>query len=107
MITSASPSDWKSWFRCWKNGPCRPKTTSGDSRTISSSGGFTGAGQPRVPVSVKGVNKADLPQKICPVCQRPFRWRKKWERNWALVKYCSQRCGRQRREASAQTRLGP
>ncbi len=26
---------------------------------------------------MKGVKKADLPAKICPVCNRPFAWRKK------------------------------
>ncbi|MHA7841469.1 MAG: DUF2256 domain-containing protein [Gammaproteobacteria bacterium] len=36
--------------------------------------------------------KADLPTKICPVCQRPFCWRKKWEKIWHHVKYCSERC---------------
>ncbi|MEC9060551.1 MAG: DUF2256 domain-containing protein, partial [Pseudomonadota bacterium] len=25
------------------------------------------------------MKKSDLPTKICPVCQRPFTWRKKWE----------------------------
>jgi hypothetical protein len=28
-----------------------------------------------------GVAKANLPQKLCPVCQRPFTWRKKWARD--------------------------
>ncbi|KAB2814303.1 DUF2256 domain-containing protein [Phaeocystidibacter luteus] len=37
------------------------------------------------------VNK---PTKICPVCNRPFTWRKKWERDWESVKYCSERCRR-------------
>ena len=41
---------------------------------------------------MKGVRKADLPTKICPVCHRPFTWRKKWERVWEQVKYCSDRC---------------
>lgn len=36
--------------------------------------------------------KADLPTKTCPVCQRPFCWRKTWERDWPQVKYCSKRC---------------
>ncbi|NOD35596.1 DUF2256 domain-containing protein [Ruegeria sp. HKCCD7296] len=36
--------------------------------------------------------KADLPQKIYPVCQRPFTWRKKWENVWDQVKYCSKKC---------------
>ncbi|MEM8852782.1 MAG: DUF2256 domain-containing protein [Pseudomonadota bacterium] len=38
------------------------------------------------------VKKADLPTKTCPVCARPFSWRKKWARTWPAVKYCSQRC---------------
>ncbi|MBF2048272.1 DUF2256 domain-containing protein [Leptolyngbya sp. NK1-12] len=41
-------------------------------------------------------SKADLPTKICPVCQRPFTWRKKWEDCWDEVKYCSERCRRHR-----------
>ncbi|MGB0248788.1 MAG: DUF2256 domain-containing protein [Flavobacteriales bacterium] len=32
------------------------------------------------------------PDKTCVVCQRPFSWRKKWERCWDEVKYCSERC---------------
>lgn len=36
--------------------------------------------------------KADLPTKICPVCNRPFAWRKKWERDWENVLYCSDAC---------------
>ncbi|WP_170332597.1 DUF2256 domain-containing protein [Ruegeria arenilitoris] len=36
--------------------------------------------------------KDHLPQKICPVCQRPFEWRKKWGRVWDEVKYCSKKC---------------
>jgi Protein of unknown function (DUF3253)/Uncharacterized protein conserved in bacteria (DUF2256) len=28
------------------------------------------------------------------VCGRTIEWRKKWERNWADVKYCSDRCRR-------------
>ncbi|MCB0497752.1 MAG: DUF2256 domain-containing protein [Cyclobacteriaceae bacterium] len=38
--------------------------------------------------------KKELPTKICPVCKRPFTWRKKWERDWENVKYCSQKCAR-------------
>ena len=30
--------------------------------------------------------------KICVRCARPFTWRKKWERDWEQVKYCSDRC---------------
>ncbi|MEL6661691.1 MAG: DUF2256 domain-containing protein [Pseudomonadota bacterium] len=42
----------------------------------------------------KSVRKGDLPEKTCPVCQKPFTWRKKWERVWDDVKYCSERCRR-------------
>ncbi|PQM64497.1 MAG: DUF2256 domain-containing protein [Rhodobacteraceae bacterium] len=38
------------------------------------------------------MKKSDLPQKICPTCNRPFYWRKKWQANWKEVKYCSRRC---------------
>jgi hypothetical protein len=30
--------------------------------------------------------------KVCPVCERPFSWRKKWEKQWAEVVYCSKAC---------------
>ncbi len=36
--------------------------------------------------------KADLPEKTCPACQRPFAWRRKWAKCWDEVKYCSDRC---------------
>jgi hypothetical protein len=38
--------------------------------------------------------KADLPTKTCAHCGRPFGWRKKWARNWAEVRYCSDACRR-------------
>ncbi|MDR9403240.1 MAG: DUF2256 domain-containing protein [Halothece sp. Uz-M2-17] len=38
--------------------------------------------------------KSDLPTKTCVVCGRPFTWRKKWADCWDEVKYCSQRCRR-------------
>ncbi|MEX2515913.1 MAG: DUF2256 domain-containing protein [Gammaproteobacteria bacterium] len=41
-------------------------------------------------------NKSNLPQKMCCVCQRPFNWRRKWKSCWEQVKYCSERCRRQR-----------
>jgi hypothetical protein len=40
----------------------------------------------------KNISKGDLPQKICIICERPFSWRKKWEKNWEEVKYCSDLC---------------
>ncbi|MCA2960738.1 MAG: DUF2256 domain-containing protein [Silvanigrellales bacterium] len=36
--------------------------------------------------------KSDLPAKTCVRCGRPFAWRKKWEKVWDEVKYCSDRC---------------
>ena len=36
--------------------------------------------------------KLNLPEKICEHCQRPFAWRKKWQRCWQDVKYCSDAC---------------
>jgi hypothetical protein len=41
---------------------------------------------------MRGVQKAQLPEKTCPVCKRTFVWRKKWERVWNDVKYCSDKC---------------
>jgi hypothetical protein len=43
--------------------------------------------------SFKG-NKADLPSKICIACGKPMTWRKAWAKNWAVVKYCSDKCRR-------------
>jgi hypothetical protein len=40
-------------------------------------------------------NPNNLPTKICAACQRPFTWRKKWERDWDHVRYCSDACRRQ------------
>ncbi|NRB84007.1 MAG: DUF2256 domain-containing protein [Winogradskyella sp.] len=45
---------------------------------------------------MKGVKKYHLPEKICPVCERPFSWRKKWEKYWNDVKYCSDKCRKQK-----------
>ncbi|MEP1444976.1 MAG: DUF2256 domain-containing protein [Lentilitoribacter sp.] len=39
------------------------------------------------------MKKSDLPSKTCPICHRPFNWRKKWQRCWDEVRYCSKRCG--------------
>ena len=38
--------------------------------------------------------KADLPEKVCASCRRPFKWRRKWANDWNSVKYCSERCRR-------------
>lgn len=41
--------------------------------------------------------KLSLPSKICPVCGRPFYWRKKWQRDWEQVRYCSKGCAKQKK----------
>ncbi len=46
--------------------------------------------------TVKGF-KERLPTKICPVCERPFSWRKRWRLTWDRVIYCSERCQRSKR----------
>jgi len=38
------------------------------------------------------MKKGNLPKKVCPVCNLSFTWRKKWEKDWENVKYCSERC---------------
>ena len=47
--------------------------------------------------SGKAVKKSDLPTKVCVVCERPFSWRKKWERCWDEVQCCSKTCNAKRR----------
>jgi hypothetical protein len=46
----------------------------------------------------RGVKKENLPIKICVVCNRPFNWRKKWERCWDEVTTCSKACNGTRKQ---------
>ena len=48
----------------------------------------------------KRILKIHLPQKICLKCKKPFSWRKKWEKTWAQVKYCSEKCRRNKKAQS-------
>ena len=43
--------------------------------------------------------KNDLPQKKCLHCGLPLTWRKKWEKVWDEVKYCSDRCRNERKRS--------
>ncbi|WP_114992029.1 DUF2256 domain-containing protein [Synechococcus sp. UW179A] len=56
-------------------------------------------GRPRTEPSsgASGVRPRDRPTKICSVCGRPFQWRKKWKDVWDEVRYCSERCRRQKK----------
>lgn len=40
----------------------------------------------------KVVAKGNLPHKMCLECARPFNWRKKWERCWDEIRFCSEAC---------------
>jgi hypothetical protein len=42
----------------------------------------------------KQIKKSNLPTKTCLTCDKPFTWRKKWAKDWENVKYCSERCRR-------------
>ena len=44
------------------------------------------------------------PDKLCMRCGRAFSWRKKWERDWDAVKYCSDAC-RGEKPAETDTQL--
>lgn len=45
--------------------------------------------------------KSDLPEKTCVACGRPMVWRKAWAKTWDEVKYCSDRCRKERGQAAA------
>ena len=49
----------------------------------------------------KKYTKSNLPVKICEQCGRPMEWRKAWAKNWDEVKYCSDRCRRDKRSLKA------
>ena len=46
------------------------------------------------------MKKSDLPYKFCPVCEKKFFWRKKWELNWENVQYCSKKCSNKKNQIS-------
>ncbi|MDC0611068.1 DUF2256 domain-containing protein [Vibrio sp.] len=52
---------------------------------------------------VKRIAKSHLPTKVCVVCGRSFTWRKKWQTCWDEVKYCSEKCRRNRNIASVKS----
>lgn len=41
---------------------------------------------------MSGATEASV--KICRVCGRTIEWRRKWAKDWASVRYCSQACRR-------------
>jgi hypothetical protein len=48
--------------------------------------------------------KQNLSEKKCLVCGRPFVWRKKWQRVWEEVKYCSDKCRMNKRNNEVVTK---
>jgi len=56
---------------------------------------------------MKGIKKQNLPSKLCPVCQRPFVWRKKWSKDWPNVIYCSEKCQRSAKQIRRQNQEQP
>ena len=51
-------------------------------------------------------NTGDLPSKDCATCGLPFTWRKKWEKDWDEVKFCSDRCRRSKNSVVAAATAG-
>jgi hypothetical protein len=49
------------------------------------------------------MHKSTLPIKICIVCNKPFSWRKKWAGIWLEVKYCSERCRKNKKTKNEPT----
>jgi hypothetical protein len=45
---------------------------------------------------MKQIKKENIATKICCNCNKIFTWRKKWEKNWEAVKYCSDKCRKKR-----------
>ena len=52
--------------------------------------------------SPKKPTKSNLPTKICLTCGRPFEYRKKWRNSWDEVKYCGEKCQRNRPKQPAE-----
>jgi hypothetical protein len=46
------------------------------------------------------IKKSDLPVKACVTCGFEMVWRKKWQKVWDEVKYCSDRCRQQSKQGS-------
>jgi hypothetical protein len=47
------------------------------------------------------LKKGQLPTKICATCGLPFEYRKKWRNNWEAVKYCGEKCQRNKPAAAS------
>lgn len=45
--------------------------------------------------------------KVCEICGRTFEWRKKWEKNWEAIKYCSDQCRKKSRLTKSRPDYAP
>lgn len=105
------------WMRCWRLCTFLATTSSAfrlsvvpsfqrtlpqalDRRLVVVAGRGKSGGARKMP---RGVKKENLPSKVCVVCDRPFTWRKKWERCWDEVTTCSKACNTQRRASKGST----
>jgi hypothetical protein len=55
----------------------------------------------------RALRQGERPTKICATCGLPFEYRKKWEKVWDDVKYCSERCRRSRRAGGDEAPSSP
>ena len=102
---------WSHWrlvqARCFSSARMGGKGKAGGGRKGNArrSGGAAAAGAADRVVLDRGVHKL---VKDCLHCERPMTWRKKWERNWDTVVYCSDKCkkeaARQRRRSSQEAK---
>lgn len=44
-------------------------------------------------------------EKLCATCGRVIEWRKKWAKNWDEIKYCSDRCRKNKPHDDFESRL--
>ena len=51
---------------------------------------------------MKKLTKENLPSKICQTCKKSFVWRKKWEKVWSEVKFCSDKCRLEKNQTDKQ-----
>jgi len=48
---------------------------------------------------LKKPTKSNLPTKICVACGLPMAWRKSWAKVWTEVKFCSEKCRKNKEKA--------
>ncbi|QIX60481.1 DUF2256 domain-containing protein [Hymenobacter lutimineralis] len=56
---------------------------------------------PRANTLPRKLTKGNLPTKTCLTCGRPFEYRKKWRACWDEVKYCGEKCQRNKSRPTA------